>query len=323
MQPRYFIAGDWGTSSCCLYLFENGPQQSRAIDQKNALGAAKLKGQDIEAYFFKQVADWLNQYPIKYVVLSGMVGSSIGWQEAGYAVCPADQDDFLAQSVRFTARSLQITILGGLKTRNPLGLCDTMRGEEVQLLGVSSLYGAHTDAQKNVVAITPGTHNKWSIINGGRVDTFFTNYTGELYSVLDQYSILTATDQSERLEQDSFIDGVKTARNTQADTMSLLFSVRAKQLVDTKAPTCASSYLLGLIVGQDLKSGLALIEPIQKNLSSMVVIGRSGISQSYQTALTLFGVRAILADPDEVFKHAYPILFNTEYKLAAQSTNDA
>ena len=63
-----------------------------------------------------------------------------------------------------------------------------MRGEETQILGLlDELAGDGPHA-----LCLPGTHSKWATVEHGRITTFHTAMTGELYAVLTQHSLLAA-----------------------------------------------------------------------------------------------------------------------------------
>ena len=123
-QTSRFIAGDWGTSNLRLYLCEyslNGVSQ--ILETRFGPGIGQLNG-DFEGEFFKLGQDWLGQYGPLPVLLSGMVGSTIGWKDAPYLSCPVNAEQLAASRVSFKARGVSFSILAGLKTLNPLGMLD-------------------------------------------------------------------------------------------------------------------------------------------------------------------------------------------------------
>ena len=311
MQSDYFIAGDWGTTSCRLYLFEaSGSELSefRVVETMQGLGVNKLRNIDIEDYFFKLTQAWLDNYSIKQVLLSGMVGSTIGWRLAGYASCPASVADQMASSLSFEARGLSFTILGGLKTVNELELPDTMRGEETQLVGASYLF----ESGATSVVIMPGTHNKWAIVQDGVIKDFFTAFTGELFSILNSHSVLTNRQPFDQVEPASFARGVATARDVDVDIIHLLFSVRAFQLASDDAPESDAAYLLGLVIGRDIKSALDLLSKrYQFDSPAIHVLGDGSIADTYKTALAMFEREATLIDSESVVLNAYPQFYQS------------
>src|SRR3546814_18407720 len=62
-----------------------------------------------------------------------------------------------------------------------------MRGEEVQLLGAIGDGMASPDG----LICHPGTHNKWVVVGNGRILSFRTAMTGELFGLLQKHSIFT------------------------------------------------------------------------------------------------------------------------------------
>jgi len=89
-----FIAGDWGTSNLRLYLCQysqNGA--SHILDTRFGPGISQING-DFEDKFFNLAQDWLDQYNAVPVILSGMIGSTIGWKDAPYLTCPVGIEFF-------------------------------------------------------------------------------------------------------------------------------------------------------------------------------------------------------------------------------------
>ncbi len=311
MGSKYYIAGDWGTSSCRLYLFKSaevdGVPSYKVIDTLEGLGVSKLANTEIEAFFFDTVEPWLAKYQIEYVLLSGMVGATIGWREAGYAPCPTSIDKQLASGIEFTARGLNFTILGGVKTVNPLGLPDVMRGEETQLIGVSEQLAEDAGS----VVILPGTHNKWVVLDNGSIRDFFTAFTGELFAILNANSILTSREPLTELCLESFKRGVMVARDSDADLVHLLFSTRSTQLASDQPLKNESAYMLGIVVGRDIASGLGVISKHhQITPKKIYVVASDAISDTYAHALSLFGIEAEAIDAEQVAQYAYPKFFN-------------
>jgi 2-dehydro-3-deoxygalactonokinase len=85
-NPAAFIAGDWGTSNLRLTLCDADGQ---ALDMRKGPGAADSRGKHAEI-FDGLVAEWTGAHGALPAVLSGMVGSTIGWLEVPYLPCPAE-----------------------------------------------------------------------------------------------------------------------------------------------------------------------------------------------------------------------------------------
>jgi len=101
-----------------------------------------------------------------------------------------------------------------------------MRGEEVQLLGATAAGMIDPDA----LVCHPGTHNKWCVVRHGRIQSFRTIMTGELFNLLKEHSILADLLGGKVEANEAFKAG---ARQGQADDAlpADLFSVRARVLL--------------------------------------------------------------------------------------------
>ena len=102
----------------------------------------------------------------------------------------------------------RIAIVPGLSCERD-GVPDVMRGEEVQVFGAMDLLAI---AQGDFVL--PGTHSKWVRVGQGRVQSFATSMSGELYALLRQHSILARTMPAEDgpLDDEAFVRGVRHAQ---------------------------------------------------------------------------------------------------------------
>src|ERR1700744_6122946 len=95
MNKPAFIAGDWGTTRLRLYLCDaDGAVLARA----EADGAA-VPGH--AERFAAAVAGWDAAHGKLPAVLGGMVGSTIGWKDVPYFICPARPGDIAGGALRF------------------------------------------------------------------------------------------------------------------------------------------------------------------------------------------------------------------------------
>ena len=172
------IAIDWGTTSARAYR----------LDATGAVLAAKDAPLGIQAVADRQWAvaldsllgDWRDIAAPR--VACGMIGSRQGWVEAPYAPCPCDLAG-LGGALTRTPRG-ELSIVPGARCVDAGGVPDVMRGEETQIAG------ALATSEGRVLAVLPGTHSKWAIVERGRLTAFATFMTGELYAVLLAHSIL-------------------------------------------------------------------------------------------------------------------------------------
>src|SRR5690606_34701318 len=116
------------------------------------------------------------------VVICGMAGSRQGWREVPYLEVPATLPEIPGAALKVDDASRPVHILPGLSQRHPSA--DVMRGEETQLLGLS------LDREIDGVVCMPGTHAKWAVMQGGRIESFSTFMTGEVFALLTKHSLL-------------------------------------------------------------------------------------------------------------------------------------
>jgi 2-dehydro-3-deoxygalactonokinase len=309
MTESVFIAGDWGTTNLRLYLCSHNqtPNMPLAVlATQTGPGVSQVK-HNFEAIFFDLTGDWLEEHGPMPVILSGMVGSNIGWQAAPYIDCPASAEQIVSGRTGFNARGIEFSIISGLKTTNPLGTPDLMRGEELQLLGWMQ---AAADIETPQLIVLPGTHNKWALVQGGKIETFVTALTGELYSLLQNHSVLIANAESADFSADVFMQGVKVATTLESgQLLQALFATRSRQVLGELSELHASSYLSGLLIGSDVVGSLALMEKQMGAISSVELIGDSALSRCYQLALESVGVKTELRDATQIALSGYQAVY--------------
>lgn len=304
---HYFIAGDWGTSNLRLYLCEyHADGASLILETRHGPGISQING-DFEDKFFSLAQDWLDQYNGLPVLLSGMVGSTIGWKDAPYLTCPVNIDQIAEGRVSFEARGIEFSILAGLRTTNPLGAPDVMRGEELQMLGWMQSQDAEIEHQ---LFALPGTHNKWTLIENNTITNFLTAFTGELFALLRNNSILVTDQNTISFNHDVFMQGVAAVENLgDAQLLHALFATRSKQVLGEIASTDALSYLSGLITAADILGASKLFGAN----NGVTVIGEATLTEHYMNTLTHFGIKGQACDPakiaiagfETIYRHLY------------------
>jgi 2-dehydro-3-deoxygalactonokinase len=232
-----------------------------------------------------------------------MVGSNIGWKNAPYLNCPVDAAQIAAGRLEFNCRGISFSILSGLRTENPLGAVDVMRGEELQMLGWLRLQG-NSDG-KRLFAL-PGTHNKWTLVENGSITNFLTAFTGELYSLLSTNSILLAESTDIIFNQQAFIEGVRAIGSLgDAQLLHVLFATRSKQVLGEMSSADAPSYLSGLIIGADVIGATKLFG----KLDQVSIIGEPSLTKNYKLALDHFGISSESCDPSKIAIAGFEAIF--------------
>lgn len=260
-----FIAVDWGTTNRRAYKIDaSGASIDEFEDSKGVLSVAKGEFPAAAA----EIRTRLGDLPL---LLAGMAGSNRGWVEAPYVPCPAGIDDLVAKLVWAGERE---AIVPGLSYEGG-SHADVMRGEEVQLLGGI----ADGLIDPDTLVCHPGTHNKWVSLRKGRIDSFRTVMTGELFAMLKDHSILADLLGGKVDLGDAFTAGVSLGLSTQ-DLPAELFTVRARVLLGKSRKEDAASLTSGLLIGTDVRIGLSYPTSAQ-----VTVVGRPELTRLYAAAI--------------------------------------
>jgi 2-dehydro-3-deoxygalactonokinase len=303
MSRAAFIAGDWGTSRLRLYLCDTG---GHVLARGEGEGASVP---DCAGRFATAVASWDKAYGALPAVLSGMVGSTIGWREVPYLKCPAKPATIACAALRFEADGRAIAILPGLSCVGKTGAPDVMRGEETQILGALRL---HPDLAKGChIFCLPGTHTKWVMVTDGAVTLFQTALSGELFELLRRHSVLARGSDEVDAQSSAFALGLEFARrNPDADLLHMLFSARSRVVTGEMARADAASYLSGLVLGKDVATAVILLDfagPVR-------LICTSSLAALYARALSAYDLDSEVIDGDRAalagLVHAHAEIFS-------------
>jgi 2-dehydro-3-deoxygalactonokinase len=134
---------------------------------------------------------------------------------------------------------------------------DVMRGEETQMVGLSSFFAP--DEDEEVVSIFPGTHSKHITTKGGKLVDIRTYITGELFDLMVNHSILkdgisASARPMDENDATSFRKGVDQSK--EFNLLNSLFRVRVNHLFKSLDSERNFYFLSGLLIGSEL-SGLA------------------------------------------------------------------
>lgn len=289
--PAALIIGDWGNSNARLWLCDAG---GAVLDERRGPGIAGVRSNPgvIGAAFAAMTATWPTSVP---ALLAGAVGASFGWRDAGYLPCPIPVRQIGHHAVRAPVNERAVWIAPGLRCTNEWGEPDTMRGEELQVVG----WAAQT-ATSDALIVLPGTHCKWARVEGGQVSRFHSAISGELFALLRDHSVMTdraATDAPH--DAAAFAEGVVLAkRATNVDLSALLFTARARQATGAMAPAQAPSFISGVVIGCDVRTARTLY----RGDRGVVVIGEDQLAARYRDALGHWGVDAALIDGDAAMR---------------------
>ncbi|WP_437193104.1 2-dehydro-3-deoxygalactonokinase [Planctomicrobium sp. SH527] len=314
----YFFNCDWGTTNFRLRLVSTNDgaiiAECRSEDGAAILSAAATSPENREERFRDvldrsvaamrlKVDSVLDQTPI---IISGMASSSIGWRNLPYAVVPFALDggdlSFERLDEKTATTGHPTYLLSGLRSDR-----DVMRGEEVELMGLTKLPDVPLDGVGDTWVILPGTHSKHVQIQKRIVVDFRTYMTGELFDVLGhqsslQHSLKDATgtiqlpDSSHPQWKDAFESGVQLAQTDELS--SILFQVRTGQLLKGNSASQSSALLSGILIGAELQALNSRL-----NTNDEIVLAAAGhLSTAYQTAADQLGLarRLFVVPPTDV-----------------------
>ena len=277
-----FIAVDWGTTNRRGYLIADGGRMTDEMEDDRGILAVGRDG------FDRAVAELKGRLGDRPLLMAGMIGSNRGWVEAPYVPCPAGLPE-LAANLKWVVQD-RIAIVPGVSYSDG-DAADVMRGEEMQILGA---FGEGMVAPDALIC-HPGTHNKWIRLEDGRITSFRTVMTGELFNLLREHSILADLLVAPAGVDEAFEAGVR--KGLESDELTAeLFTVRARVLLGKAPRTSAASYTSGLLIGTDIRTG-ARAAPGQE----IVVMGRPELTSLFAAALRIAGRTAREVDGEQAF----------------------
>lgn len=281
MWQGKYIAVDWGTTNRRAWLVE--PDGKVSAEMADQMGLLSVSPEGFEAAV-SDVRTELGDYPM---LLAGMVGSDKGWRKAPYLKCPVDAQ-ILADNILWVERFKTGIVRGVCQVE---GRQDVMRGEEVQAVGAIAAASISTDAY----ICHPGTHAKWIRLRQGKIDSFQTMMTGEIFNLLKSSSILSAQMQASPTADSAFQAGLDEIK-AGIPLLSALFAVRAKYMLGDGADTGAS-FASGLLIGSDVTAGLAHAIVGE----TIAIVGRGDLCRLYEIAIQQAGYKCQLIDGEAAF----------------------
>lgn len=282
------IGINWGSSNLRAYLIAPDGRLIDAHEEPAGVATLSREGMVIAADSIR--ARWPKA---AHAYAAGMVGSNVGWVDAGYVDCPAGADAVAAQLVPTRIGSLEVRIVPGMAcVRAADGAPDVMRGEETELLGLLSSGTIGPDA---MVAL-PGTHTKWIQLRSGRVESFMTAMSGELFDRLAGGGLLASVLEGPGAVGPAFLEGVRIGAKGALGLGALLFGVRARVIRGVLARADSSSYLRGVLVGAEIKDAMGLFPALGGGAAgagqrpALPVVGSGPVTVMYQAALDELGI---------------------------------
>lgn len=287
------VAVDWGTSNRRAWALDPaGEILDQRADDKGLLAHPDRRfAQSLAAF----LGDWLAAAPGVPVLMAGMVGSRAGWVEAPYLPAPVP----LADLARHLTKAGDVAgsacwIVPGLSIDDSIQP-EVMRGEECQMLGALL-----RDGSRDGLFVLPGTHSKWARVADGRLVSFRTYITGELFDLLCKSGTLAQVMMGSEESAGGFARGV--AASADAELLNRVFSVRTFGLFGKMPAGALRAYLSGLLVGTEMRDALGAWPDAAR--AEATCIGSPAMIGRYRAAAAQLGVRLRGLDNAEILPKA-------------------
>jgi 2-dehydro-3-deoxygalactonokinase len=273
---------NWGSSNFRAFLIGDDGQVLDAVEQPR--GIAGLDRAQMQALVAEIAARWPRA---TRWYASGMIGSNIGWSDAGYVACPTGLAQLAAHLHEVRIGEVPVAIVPGLACRRAVDDApDIMRGEETELLG---LIAAGQVPASGLVAL-PGTHSKWVNLRDGAVVEFMTAMSGEIFDRLTAAGLLASVVDGPAVGGEAFHAGLKTGHESGLGLGTLLFGARARVIRQDLPKRDGASYLRGLLIGAEL-ADVARLWP-GALVGTLPLVGSAPVCALYAAAVAALGGRA-------------------------------
>ena len=276
------IVADWGTTNRRAWALTGAGEI--IAERHDGEGLLAVGAGGFAVSFAAFCRDWIAGAGQVPVIMSGMVGSKLGWREIPYLMAPVALSE-LAQHLVCAddVGGAKIWIVPGVALDDP-AQPEVMRGEESQIWGAMLVSG-----RRDGVFLLPGTHSKWVIVADGRITAFRTYMTGELFGLLRNSGTLSQLMVDDAVDDAAFQRGVqRAAAPDAASLLHNLFGVRSLGLFDRLPRQSLASYMSGLMIGAEMQDALRWLRAAGAS-GRVMAIGSPALLDSYRSAAMQFG----------------------------------
>lgn len=287
------IAIDWGSSRLRISALDRDGSIVRVAS--SAHGILLTPQSEQRARLTEALAQFRAAWPDAPIIAGGMIGSRNGLSESVPVALPAGVREIAAGIRPLTvddATTVHMTPGVVDDTAHPR---DLIRGEEVQIVG----WLAEHPTVRDATLILPGTHSKWVRVADGRIATFRTFLSGEMYAQVVGSPSFTGLGGPPAADGDVstdpvFRDGVRQGFSAEG-LLHDLFAARSRGL-SAPADFAIGSYLSGLLVGYEIAE--ARTRGLLPADGTVALLSEGALKDVYRAALGLCGIDAHAAQAD-------------------------
>jgi 2-dehydro-3-deoxygalactonokinase len=282
-----FLVGDWGGTHLRAWALDAG----RAVLRQDLfpVGVNSLGPGEAAQLFRTKIRPALAAEALP-ALLCGAIGSNVGWITAPYVDCPASFAAVASALVCVPGEDPPVWIAPGLRCPGLTAAPDVLRGEETQAFGWIALDPERSRGRRLVCH--PGTHSKWLRIEDGRVVRFVSALSGEVFELLNRYSILKSP-APWSFDPADFEEGLAAAGDGGA-LLARLYAARGRVAGAGKSSASTPGFLSGLLIGAEAASLPAAIGA--ERGETIELLGTAELCRSYADALERYGWAARVND---------------------------
>ncbi|EWH10255.1 hypothetical protein DS2_09157 [Catenovulum agarivorans DS-2] len=279
-----YLVVDWGTTNFRAFALDANGQ---VVEQTSSnLGLMQVEDGQFAQVLESVLSQWLDNFKHLPIYMAGMVGSAQGWVNVDYVATPVDSEALAAKTHKFELPwGANGYIIPGVNHQNSAGIFDVMRGEEVQLFGLAQLLNS-----ANFDAVFPGTHSKHIKFADGKIQSFASFMTGEVFGLLLNNSILGRGLPKQQDDESAFMKGVIESQTS--CLTNRIFAARTHRLFQQVADEHIADYLSGLLIGHEIR---------QLSAHNVLLVGGGTLCKRYQTACETLNKSATVYSGDECF----------------------
>lgn len=303
------IGINWGSTNFRAYRIA---PDGTVVDALEApAGVAALDRAGMVAQMAGVAARWPDA---SRIYAAGMIGSNIGWTDAGYAPCPASLDDLCAALTPCVIGEIAVDIVPGIACRRADGAPDVLRGEETELFGLLADRTHDASSARGVIAL-PGTHTKWVRVSDSRVVDFLTCMSGEIFDRMTAAGLLALIVDGEARAGPVFARAVRLGFARALGLGALLFGARARVIRGDLARDDAASHLRGVLIGAEIADAQALFPALAD--VEIPMVDSSAVCQLYGAALDELGIAHRAIDAKDACTRGFLALDARRMRAAA------